>query len=65
VAKGDDADAFRLRHAAEVGDRNAWHPVDCLHTIELQRVDDEVKAVGQLLLRLRRFRFPCYGRFCH
>ena len=48
VAERNHADALGLRHAAEVGDRNARHAVDGLDAVELQRVDDEMKAIGQL-----------------
>ena len=51
VPEGEHADALGLRHAAEIGDRNARHAVDRLDAVELERVDDEVKAVGQLALR--------------
>ncbi len=52
VAERDDADAFGLRHAAEVGDRDARHAVDRLDAVELERIDDEMKAVGLLALGL-------------
>jgi hypothetical protein len=54
VAEGDDADARGLRHAAEVRDRNAGHAIDRLDAVQLERVDDEMKAVRQLLLCIRR-----------
>ena len=60
VPERDDADARGLRHAAEVRDRNAGHAVDRLDAVELQRIDDEMKAVRQLALcfgRGRRFLF--------
>ena len=50
VAERKHADAFGLRHAAEVGDRNAGHAVDRLDAVELERIDDEVEAVRQFLL---------------
>ncbi len=43
---------FGLHHAAEIGDRNPGHAVDRLEAVQLERLDDEVKAVGQLLLGL-------------
>ena len=52
VTERDDADALGLRHAAEVGDRDAGHAVDRLDAVELERVDDKVEAVRQLRLRL-------------
>ena len=50
VAEREHANALGLRHAAEIGDRNARHAVDRGDAVELQRIDDEMKAVGQLLL---------------
>ena len=50
VPERDDADARGLRHAAEVGDRDAGHAVDRVEAVELERIDDEVEAVGQLPL---------------
>ena len=38
-----------LREAAEVGDRDARHAVDRVDAVELQRIDDEMEAVGQVL----------------
>ena len=49
VAEGDDAHARGLRHAAEIGDRDARHPVDRVDAVQLEGIDDEVKAVRQLL----------------
>ncbi len=54
MAKGNDADAGRLRHAAKIGDRNARHIVDGLDAIQLERVDDKMKPVGQFTLGLSR-----------
>ena len=52
-----------LRHAAEIGDRDARHVIDRLDAVELERLDDEVKAVGQFALgfggRAFRFGFDC------
>ena len=50
VAEREDADARGLRHAAEVRDRDAGHAVDRVEAVELERIDDEVKAVRQLPL---------------
>ena len=50
VAERQNADALGLRHAAEIGDRNAGHAVDRVEAVELQRIDDEVKPVRQLRL---------------
>ena len=49
VAEADVADARRLREARQVGDRDADHPVDGLYVVELERVDDQVAAIGQCL----------------
>ena len=63
VAEREHADARGLRHAAEIRDRDAGHAVDRVEAVELERIDDEVKAVRQLLLALRlplrRFCFHC------
>ena len=56
VTEGQDADAGGLCHAAEIRDRNARHAVDRGQAVELERVDNEVEAVGQLLL--------CFGLLC-
>ena len=49
VPEGDDAHARGLRHAAEIGDRDARHAVDRVDAVQLEGIDDEVKAVGRLL----------------
>ena len=59
VTERDHPNAGRLRHAAEVGDRDAGHAIDCREAVELQRIDDEVKAIGELLLRVGRCSFRC------
>jgi hypothetical protein len=46
VAEGDDLHALALRLAQEVGDRDAGQGEDRVDVVELQRVDDEVEAVG-------------------
>jgi hypothetical protein len=56
VPERDDADAFSLCHTAEVRDRDAGHAVDRLDAVELERIDDEVKAIRQLPL--------CFGCIC-
>ena len=48
VAERDHAHALGLRHAREVGDRNAGQAEDRVDAVQLQRVDDEVKAVDRL-----------------
>ncbi len=57
VPERQHANAGSLRHAAQIGDRNSRHAIDRVEAVELERVDDEVKTVRQLLLRLRRGRF--------
>ena len=61
VTEREHADARGLRHAAEIRDRNAGHAVDRGEAVELQRIDDEMKAVGQLLLRVGRL---CIDALC-
>ena len=46
VPERDDADAGGLRHAAEVRDRDTGHAIDRVEAVELERIDDEMKAVG-------------------
>ena len=53
VAERKHADAFGLHHAAEVGDRDARHAVDRVDAVELERIDDEMKAIRQFLLGVR------------
>src|SRR5262245_4636319 len=67
MAKRNDAYAGSLRHAAEVGHRNAWHAVNRIQAVELESIDDEVKAVGEILLCFRRcgFAFFLHCSFCH
>jgi hypothetical protein len=67
MAEREHADARGLRHAAEIGDRNARHAVDRVDVVELQRIDDEVKAVRQILLGFRRSRrgFFLYSCISH
>ena len=52
VPETDVADAFCLRDAGHVGDRDADYPVDGSDVIEFERLDDQVVSVGQLGLRL-------------
>jgi hypothetical protein len=56
VPERDDANTGRLRHAAEIRDRNAGHAIDGGDAVELERIDDEVKAIGQLTFRILRSR---------
>jgi hypothetical protein len=65
VAERDDADAFGLGHAAKIGDRNAGHAVDRFNAVQLERVDDKMEAVRQLLavgLGLRHFLYLLHSR---
>ena len=48
VAERDHAHALGLRHAREVGDRDAGQAEDRVDAVQLQRVDDEVEAVDRL-----------------
>ena len=56
MTEGEHADARGLRHAPEVGDRNARHAIDRGQAVELERIDDEVEAVRQLPLSASRTR---------
>src|SRR3546814_4166914 len=49
VPEREDPQALALHETAKVGDRNAGHAIDRVDAVELQGVDDEVKAVGQRL----------------
>ena len=63
MAEREDADACSLRHAAEIRDRDAGHAVDRVEAVELERIDDEVKAVRQLALGFGAACFYCAGLF--
>jgi hypothetical protein len=62
VPERDDADACGLRLTAEVRDRDARHTVDGLDAVERERLDDEVKAVGQFPLGIAGFGIGGGGR---
>src|SRR5262249_11321002 len=62
VSEGEHANAGGLRHATKVRNRNARYAVNRLNAVELQRIDDEMKAIGQLLLRGGRL--GCYALYC-
>ena len=49
VTERQHANAGGLRHAAEIRDRNAGHAIDRVQAVELERVDDEIEAVGEIL----------------
>jgi hypothetical protein len=56
MPEGDGAQACGLRHTAQVRDRDAGHAVDRVDAVELERIDDQVKAIRELLL--------CFGCIC-
>jgi len=49
VAKAEVANAFGLRQAQEIGDRDAGHAIDRVDPIQLQSLHHQVKAVGHIL----------------
>ena len=55
VAEREHADALGLRHAPEIRDRDAGHAIDRGEAVELERLDDEMKAIRQFTLRLGRW----------
>ncbi len=55
VAEGDHANAGGLGHAAQIRDRDARHIIDGGDAVQLERVDDEMKAIRQFLLGARCF----------
>ena len=48
VAERDHSQAFGLRHARQVGDRDAGQGEDRVDVVELEGVDDKVETVGRL-----------------
>jgi hypothetical protein len=58
VAEGDHLHAVGLRDAQEVGDRDAGQGEDRVDVVQLQRVDDEVEAIGRFAI----LRFGAHGR---
>jgi hypothetical protein len=52
VPERDYSYARSLRHTAQVRDRDARYAVDRIDAVELERIDDEMKAIRQLLLRI-------------
>jgi hypothetical protein len=46
VAEGQHAQARRLRAAGQVGDRDAGQAIDRVEPVQLQGIDDQLKAVG-------------------
>src|SRR5271163_1432996 len=47
MAKADVSNPFRLCETSEVRDRDTGNAVDGIDTVELQRIDDKMKAVGE------------------
>ena len=52
MAEGDHAQSGALQLAREVGDRDAGQPEDRIDAVQLEGVDDELKAVGFLWLAI-------------
>ena len=50
VPERDDAHTCSLGEAPQIRDRNARHTVDRVDVVELERIDDKVKAVRQRVL---------------
>ena len=48
MAERDHPHALGLRHARQVGDRDAGQAEDGVDAVELQRIDDQVEAVGRV-----------------
>jgi hypothetical protein len=61
VAKRDDAHSRGLRPAGEIGNRDAGQAEDGVDAVQLQGVDDQLKAVGHGL----RLRFGFQAEICH
>src|SRR5207245_3439341 len=59
VAERNHAQACGLCHAGEVGDRDTRQTEDRVDAVELEGIDDQMKAVGHFLYvaRLRDLRF--------
>ncbi len=47
MTERNDAYAFRLRLAREVGDRNAGQAINGVEPVEFQGIDDQVKTIGR------------------
>ena len=60
VAERDDPHALGLRHAGQVGDRDAGQGEDRVDVVELQCIDEEVETVGRCVVACG-VRFGC----CH
>ena len=52
VPEREHTNARSLRHAPEISDWNAGHAVDRGQAVEFERIDYQVKAVGQFRLGL-------------
>ena len=59
VAERDDTNALALRHAAEVRNRNSRHGINRVDIVQLERVNDEMEAIRQFLLRVNALCY-CY-----
>jgi hypothetical protein len=62
----NDAETFGLCHAEQIRDRNAGHGVERLDVVELERIDDKLKAIRQSLrcIGLRCVRGLVLDRCC-
>ena len=56
VTERQNAQALRLRIAAQIRDRNTGNVVDRLNAVDLQRVDEQMETVGEIVHRLSGFR---------
>ena len=56
VTERQDAQSLGLCVAAEIRDRDAGNIVDRLDAVDLQRVDEQVETISEVLNRLRGFR---------
>ena len=65
VAERNDTNPRRLRHPAKIGDRDAGHIVNGVDAVELERLDDEMKAVRQFALCRGGFRLGFNSGLCH
>ena len=49
MTEREHTNAFGLRHAAEIRDRNPRHAIDGVEPVQLERIDDQMEAIRQLL----------------
>ena len=64
VAEGDHPHPCGLRHTRQVGNRDSRQTKDGVDAVELERVNDQMDAVGLRGLRQNRLGFA-RGRCCH